>query len=135
VVDESTDQTTDMGQEETPSTPLSLRIKVHTDDDGHHRLNRPGSTHSMIVRMYPNTPFKVLTDKLRERWSNRELMLSGHAMEYVFDSDTPASVSGLLTDVACFITNTRYDQFKLEQDDSLEFARVYFGAELLDLTI
>lgn len=80
-------------EDETPAAPpLQLRITVHTDD-GCHSLEWPGSTQSVLVRMYPDTPFKSLTDKLRRTWINRELKLGQSPWQYVFDSDTPASVS------------------------------------------
>jgi hypothetical protein len=78
--------------DEAPIAPLKLHITVHTD--GIHRHDRSGRTQVVIVRMYPNTPFKILADKLRDRWGDRVLRLSELPCEYVFDSDTPASVSG-----------------------------------------
>ena len=83
------------------AAPLRLSITVHAIDE--HRLQ---PTRSVLVRMHPNTPFKFLKDKLRVKYSDRELMLS--PLEYVFDSDTPASVSEPSTYVACSITDIRY---------------------------
>jgi hypothetical protein len=93
--------------DEIPTAPLKLHVTVHTGGEIH-RHDRPGSTQRIIIKMYPNTPFKVLADKLRDEWGDRELRLSELPCEYVFDSDTPASVSKSLTDFGFFITDICY---------------------------
>jgi hypothetical protein len=109
MIDEPIAGSNDMGHDlGTSAGPLQLCVTVHTDGEIH-RQERLGPTQRIIVKINPNTPFKILSDKLLEKWGDHELRLSELPCEYVFDSDTPASISKSSTDVGFFITDTCYD--------------------------
>lgn len=81
----------------TSATTLELRVFVHFDDivtvdsDGLEYYETP---YPLVVRMHRNAPFKSLIDKLREKFGDHELRQKNSPLECIFDSDTPASVSG-----------------------------------------
>ncbi|THV80223.1 hypothetical protein D6D26_10430, partial [Aureobasidium pullulans] len=66
------------------AAPIYLRATVYT------HLGSPSK--SMLVKMYPYTPFKSLTDKLVEKFGDHQLS-SSRSGQSIFDSETPASVS------------------------------------------
>jgi hypothetical protein len=84
---------------EAAATPLKLHVRVYNDAMARHSQRR-GSAHSILVRVHPNTPFKNLTDKLRQKYGDHTMALDESPSFYIFDSDTPASVSASCQDAA-----------------------------------
>ncbi|THW72847.1 hypothetical protein D6D17_10680, partial [Aureobasidium pullulans] len=84
VVNDSNDDAGFRHAEAATAAPIYLRVKVYT------HLGSPSK--SMLVKMYPYTPFRFLTDKLAEKFGDHQLS-SSHSGQSIFDSETPKSVS------------------------------------------
>ncbi|THY72505.1 hypothetical protein D6C93_10488, partial [Aureobasidium pullulans] len=70
------------------AAPVDLHVEVY--DDGAVYLNDWRPTQKMLVRMYPHTPFKILIDKLVEKYGDHQLSFRG-THKSIFVSDTPSS--------------------------------------------
>ena len=73
------------------AAPLRLRVAVYDSLSGcSNSVSR--LTQKVLVKMYPHTPFRFLTDKLAEKFGDHQLS-SSHSGQSIFDSETPKSVS------------------------------------------
>ncbi|KAH0372447.1 hypothetical protein KCU65_g1193, partial [Aureobasidium melanogenum] len=101
-----------------PVAPLNLRVFVHAksyvvvNHDGMIFLDSP---HCFLVKMHEDTPFKSLTDKLREDYGDMDLHRRSLPLRRISDRDTPASL-------------------KLGQNDKLMFANISNRVKTMDLT-
>ncbi|KAG9656085.1 hypothetical protein KCU95_g15690, partial [Aureobasidium melanogenum] len=120
VVNEPVGESSNTGRDRvSTATTLELRVFIHVDEMVTATSNGVSyviSPCSLVVRMHLNTPFKLLTDKLREKYGDQELRQKDSPLKYIFDSDTPASLN-------------------LEQDDELIYADISDRVETIDLTI
>jgi len=73
--------------------PIHLNVAVYNGDPIGCLSGGRSPIQRLIVKMQPHTPFKILTDKLLEKFCDRQLYLNRIPYDSVFDSDTPASVS------------------------------------------
>ncbi|KAH0335931.1 hypothetical protein KCU81_g8827, partial [Aureobasidium melanogenum] len=103
------------------SVVLELQIAVYYDlvhivGDG---LRHPAFHHPLLVRTNSNTPFKVLKDKLRDRYYERngemDLRLKQSPLKCLFGSDTPTSL-------------------ELTEGVELMYARINGAVKTIDLT-
>jgi hypothetical protein len=118
---------------EVAATPLKLHVRVYRDAMARH-THRRGPAQSVLVRIHPDTPFKTLTDKLREKHGDRTMALDESPSIYIFGSDTPASVSVSPPGVAKSMTNGRRDQLELNNNAKLIYATYLDGFETLEPT-
>lgn len=102
---------------EAAATPLKLHIRVYRDAMNRH-THRRGPAQSVLVRIHPDTPFKTLTDKLRTKYGDRTMALDESPSIYIFDSDTPASVSVSPPGIVKSMTNGRRGQLELNNTQS-----------------
>ena len=73
------------------AAPLRLRVAVYDSLPGcSNSVSR--LTQKVLVKMYPHTPFRFLTDKLAEKFGDHQLSVISPRKQ-VFDSETPDSVS------------------------------------------
>ncbi|THY00525.1 hypothetical protein D6D03_06433 [Aureobasidium pullulans] len=71
------------------AAPLHLRVAVYDSLPGcSNSVSR--LTQKVLVKMYPHTPFRFLTDKLAEKFGDHQLS-SSHSGQSIFDSETPKS--------------------------------------------
>ncbi|THZ15651.1 hypothetical protein D6C89_09629 [Aureobasidium pullulans] len=72
------------------AAPLRLRVAVYDSLPG---CSNSASrlTQKVLVKMYPHTPFRFLTDKLAEKFGDHQLS-SSHSGQSIFDSETPKSL-------------------------------------------
>ncbi|THY42318.1 hypothetical protein D6C97_09600 [Aureobasidium pullulans] len=72
------------------AAPLRLRVAVYDSLPGcSNSVSR--LTQKVLVKMYPHTPFRFLTDKLAEKFGDHQLS-SIHSGQSIFDSETPKSL-------------------------------------------
>ncbi|KEQ81923.1 hypothetical protein M438DRAFT_367407 [Aureobasidium pullulans EXF-150] len=72
------------------AAPLRLRVAVYNSLPGcSNSVSR--LTQKVLVKMYPHTPFRFLTDKLAEKFGDHQLS-SSHSGQSIFDSETPKSL-------------------------------------------
>ncbi|THW33877.1 hypothetical protein D6D21_09811 [Aureobasidium pullulans] len=72
------------------AAPLRLRVAVYDSLPGcSNSVSR--LTQKVLVKMYPHTPFRFLTDKLAEKFGDHQLS-SSHSGQSIFDSETPKSL-------------------------------------------
>ncbi|KAG9561806.1 hypothetical protein KCU71_g8576, partial [Aureobasidium melanogenum] len=121
VVNETVGQSNDMGRDDVvPTAPLELHIAVYPDvvHVAADRITQAGVSWPSLVRMHSNTPFKSLTDKLRQQYGRDHMYLrQKHSpLKCVFDSDTPASLN-------------------LTQDMELIYGPINGAVETIDLTM
>ncbi|KAG9523067.1 hypothetical protein KCV07_g2709, partial [Aureobasidium melanogenum] len=121
VVNETVGQSNDMGRADVvPTAPLELHIAVYLDvvHVVADRITHAGVSWPLLVRMHSNTPFKSLTDKLRQQYGRDHMYLRQmHSpLKCVFDSDTPASLN-------------------LTQDMELIYGPINGAVETIDLTM
>ncbi|THY24568.1 hypothetical protein D6D01_05417 [Aureobasidium pullulans] len=87
VVNDSNDDAGFRHAEAAAEAPIYLCVTVVT-----HQASWPESSKHMLVKMYPHTPFKILKNKLVEKFGDHQLSVIS-PRKRVFDSETPASVS------------------------------------------
>ena len=75
------------------ATAAPLRMRVVVYDSPPQCSNSSSRLRQIIVvKMYPHTPFKSLTDKLAKKFGDHQLSFRGTSKS-IFVSDTPSSVS------------------------------------------
>ncbi|THX09983.1 hypothetical protein D6D13_05722 [Aureobasidium pullulans] len=89
VVNDSNDDAGFRHAEAVTAAPVDLHVEAY--DDGAAYLNDWRPTQKMLVRMYPHTPFKILIDKLVEKFGDHQLSFRG-TRKSIFVSDTPSSL-------------------------------------------
>ncbi|THY14270.1 hypothetical protein D6D00_09860 [Aureobasidium pullulans] len=90
-------------------------VKWTTIPPIHLRVTVPRSSIPILVKMYPYTPFKILTDKLVEKFGDHQLSVISPRKQ-VFDSETP-------------------DSLELKNLAKLEYASIPGEGQTIDLTI
>ncbi|THX27376.1 hypothetical protein D6D10_09477 [Aureobasidium pullulans] len=90
VVNDSNDDAGFRHAEAATAAPLRLRVAVYDSLSG---CSNSASrlTQKVLVKMYPHTPFRFLTDKLAEKFGDHQLS-SSHSGQSIFDSERPKSL-------------------------------------------
>ncbi|THZ81315.1 hypothetical protein D6C84_06701 [Aureobasidium pullulans] len=90
VVNDSNDDAGFRHAEAAAEAPIHLRVGVY-DSPPLSSNSSARSPQIIVVKMYPHTPFKSLTDKLVEKFGDHQLGLS-RTGQSIFDSETPTSL-------------------------------------------